>query len=354
MTEHAEMTGYLFEYARDIILVIDPTTGALVDANLAAVAAYGYSRAELLGMNIFELRVALPAEVEQQMRVANREGVLFDTLHRRKDGSTLPVEVSSRGQDIGGRRLLFSIVRDASERKQFEQERESLLAATQRALALRDEFLMIAAHELRAPVTNFILQLEQLQRSLVRGASSEPMTRASALALRESRRLAALVDMLLGAQIDKTELALQLETFDLRDLANEVIERMRVQAHEMGSQITCELTRVHGRWDRLRIDQVLTNLLHNAVKYGRARPVFLCVRGTETRAIIEVVDEGVGVAQDDVPRILEKFERAMPASYGGLGLGLFIARQIVEAHHGEIVIESVPGKGSRVRVELPR
>jgi PAS domain S-box-containing protein len=353
MARDAAITEHIFEHARDIILVICAKTGAFVDANRAAELAYGYSHAELLGMHIFDLRVERPTEVEHQMLRATSEGILFETTHRRRDGSVFDVEVSSRGEEINGRSLLFSVVRDISGRKQLEGERDELLAATQRALALRDEFLVIASHELRTPVTNFILQLERLQRSLLRETSHAQNLEAAALSLRESRRLAALIDTLLDAQRDKGAIAVKRCAFDLAELARDVIQRMDGYAARAGSIIESELQSVTGHWDRLRIDQVLTNVVHNAIKYGRGRPVRIVVSKQDSNALVEVIDSGLGIAAESTHRVFEKFERAVPPSYGGLGLGLYIARQIVNAHDGNVEIISSAGQGTHVRVLLP-
>jgi PAS domain S-box-containing protein len=355
VTQHdPQITGYLFEHARDVILVIDAVTGAIVDANRAAEEAYQYSRDELLALTIYENRAGARPSVADQMRIADSEGLMFDTVHRRRDGSTFPVEVSSRGDLMSGRRYLFSIVRDITERKRFEADREELLAATQRALALRDDFLMIASHELRTPVTNVSLQLQQLVRQIERGGTLQNIAELSEAALREAARLSALIDALLHAQVAKGHLALELDEVDLAELAREVTDRLRMRAEQAGSELVIDVVPIQGRWDRLRLDQVLTNLLLNALKYGRGRPVRVRARTDGPLAQIEIADEGIGVTSENTRRIFDKFERAVPAHYGGLGLGLFIARQIVEAHDGRVEVESTPGVGSTFRVTLPR
>lgn len=353
MSHDPRITSYLFEHARDIILVIDADTGAIIDANHAAEVAYQYTRAELLGLTIFELREEPPPSVTDQMRIANARGILFDTVHRRRDGSTFPVEVSSRGDEMGTRRCLFSIIRDATERKRFEAEREELLASSQRALALRDEFLMIASHELRTPVSNVSLQLQRLARLIDRRAPVEQLGLAGQAALREANRLTTLIDTLLDAQANKGRLALALGDVDLAELVRDVTDRLRLRAEDVGSEITVDVPPIRGRWDRLRLDQVLTNLLLNALKYGRGRPVHVMARLVPPQVHIEVTDQGIGVTVADSDRIFDKFERAVPAHYGGLGLGLFIIRQIVDAHGGSVEIESTPGVGSTFRVTLP-
>ena len=352
MQHDPDITAYLFEHARDIILVIDADDGSIIDVNAAAERAYGYRREELLEMTIFDLRPD-PTGVTQQMRVADAQGLLFDTEHKRRDGSVFPVEVSSRGETMSGRRCLFSIIRDSSERKRFETEREDLLATTQHALSLRDDFLMIASHELRAPLTNVSLQLQNLQRLLERGATRAHLRVLAEAAVRESARLTSLIDMLLDAQAAKGYIKLDLVDVDIADLVTEVADRMRARAQAAGSELVLDVSSIRGRWDRLRLDQVLTNLLLNAFKFGRGRPVRVVTGRDSALVRIEVSDQGIGVAGEDVDRIFGKFERAVPSHYGGLGLGLFIARQIVEAHNGRVEVTSTPGTGSTFRVMLP-
>jgi signal transduction histidine kinase len=255
---------------------------------------------------------------------------------------------------MAGRRCLFSIIRDITDRKRFELEREELLVATQRALQLRDDFLMVASHELRAPITNVSLQLQQLARSLERGAPRAQLRVMADAAFHETGRLVSLMDALLDAQAAKGQLALELVDVDLGELAHEVADRLRARADQAGSEVLVDVPSIRGRWDRMRIDQVLTNLMTNALKYGRGRPVRIAAGEDGPFARVEVSDQGIGVAIEDVKRIWDKFERAVPAHYGGLGLGLFIARQIVEAHHGHVDVESVPGVGSTFRIMLPR
>lgn len=354
MQHDAETPRYLFEYARDIILVIDADDGTILDANRAAEVAYGYSRDTLLQLRVFDLRVETGSAVGEQMRLAHLDGLLFETSHRRSDGTTFPVEVSSRGELLDGRRRLFSIIRDISERKRFESDREELLLATQSALQLREDFLMIASHELRAPVTNVSLQLQQLARQIDRGAPRAQLRVLGDAAVREAGRLTALIDALLDAQQAKGQLALELADVDLAELVHDVAERLRGRAEQVGSEMVVDVPSIRGRWDRLRIDQVVTNLMLNAIKYGRGRPVKIAAGEDGAVVRLEVSDQGIGVRSEDAERIFGKFERAVPPHYGGLGLGLFIARQIVEAHRGHVAVESIPGVGSTFRVLLPR
>lgn len=344
-----------YDHVRDIVLVIDAANGRIVEANRKALEAYGRSREDMLARTIFDLRVASTDAVLDQMHVADRDGVTFDGVHQRADGSTFPVEVSSRGEEIDGRRYLVSIIRDTTARRRADEERERLLETTRRALALRDEFLIVASHELRTPVTGIGLQLHQLRRMLERDTPKQLAISSVDATIRELDRLSSLIGRLLDAQVRSGGLTLATEELDLGQLARTVADRLRMQSDEAGCEVTVDVPEIHGRWDRLRLEQVLTNVLVNAFQYGAGRPVSVTGAATANEAILEVRDRGIGISQDDTTRIFEKFERAVPvASYGGLGLGLYIARQIVEAHGGRIEVVSPPGAGATLRMTLPR
>jgi PAS domain S-box-containing protein len=357
----AELYRELHDHVRDIILVIDADSGQIVEANRAAEQAYHYTRAELLALTIYDLRVEPPPSVSSQMRMADREGSLFETLHRRKDGSVFAVEVSSRGETLGQTRYLLSIVRDVTERKRAqdahqhaELERERLLATTQHALATREEFLWVASHELRTPITIVSLQLHQLRRSIERGDPADRLTASAEAALAHVDRLSALVQRLLDAsQLDNGP-RLDLGDVLLGEVARNALERVRGQTDAAGIEITIEIPVISGRWDAVRLEQVLINLLSNAVKYGLRQPIAVSARLDLDLVHLEVRDHGIGLPASETDRIFGKFERAVStAHYGGLGLGLYIARQIVEAHRGWIEVESAPGRGSTFRVTLP-
>lgn len=355
MTHDREIASYLFEHARDIILVIDADDGRIVDANRAAELAYGYEREQLLALRVFDLRLSESPSVREQMRIADAQGILFETVHRRRDGSTFSVEVSSRGEAVtSGRRCLVSIIRDISDRKRMEHEREQLLATTQRALAQRDEFLVMASHELRTPLSIVSLQLQHLVRLLERATPREHLHASGLTALRQLGRLAGLIDTLFDAQLVTDRLVLQRSDVDLAVLVRTVVDRLRDRAEEARSDIIPDLGSVAGSWDAARIEQVVANLTLNAIKFGAGKPIRIATYADGDRAHLEVFDQGVGIDRADVARIFEKFERAHPSQYGGLGLGLYVAARIVHAHGGTIEVDSRADGGSVFRVTLPR
>jgi PAS domain S-box-containing protein len=229
----------------------------------------------------------------------------------------------------------------------------------QEAIRIREDFLSVASHELRTPLTALQLNLERLGRAAAGGAGpsrerSEPLLAA---ALRQTEQLARLIDSLLDvARIVAGRMRLSPEALDLAELTRGVVARLEPSAVRAGCDITLDApTPEPGRWDRLRIEQVLTNLLSNAIKYGAGKPIDVAVVGDGARVRLRVRDRGIGIAGQDLERIFARFERAVSSrAYGGLGLGLFISRDIVEAHGGSIRVESTPDHGATFEVVLPR
>ena len=182
---------------------------------------------------------------------------------------------------------------------------------------------------------------------------------AAAIA-KQSRRLGDLVDGLLNiSRITHDRLALDLADVDLREVVNTVVSRSMDDATAVRSSIAVQgEPSIIGRWDRSRLDQIVTNLLTNAVKFGAGRPIDVGVEfnpDDPSRARLWVRDQGVGIDPADHARIFERFERAAPIRhFAGFGIGLWIVRKIVEALNGSIRVESALGSGARFIVELPR
>ena len=173
---------------------------------------------------------------------------------------------------------------------------------------------------------------------------------------RSIHRLLDLVDEMFDvSQLDSGTLTLNRESLELDSVVREVVDRFRPELEAAGSSIDVLVrSPAIGFWDKSRIEQVLSNLLSNASKYGAGKPIH-CIIGTENgRAIVRISDEGLGIEPDEQLRIFNKYERAASSqNVGGLGLGLYIARRIVEAHGGRISVESAAGEGATFLVELP-
>jgi PAS domain S-box-containing protein len=226
------------------------------------------------------------------------------------------------------------------------------------ALLVRDEFMSVASHELRTPLTALQLRLQSMQRVARGNAESERMSTGLEQVLRQVGRLTDLVNRLLDvSRIVAGRLELELEEVDLVELLREVTGGVADQAARAGCalHLHVEQDSVRGAWDRVRVGQVLTNLLSNAFKYGAGKPVDVTVSADERAAHIAVTDRGIGMSPDAVERVFGRFERAVPVThYAGLGLGLYVVAQVVEAHGGGVRVDTKPGEGSTFHVELPR
>lgn len=231
----------------------------------------------------------------------------------------------------------------------------------QKAVELRDEFLSVASHELNTPITSLKLQTQGLKRLLDKSEEDgmpprEKLEKALNTTERQVLRLTRLVSNLLDVtRIGTGRMVLETEELDLGALVADVAERTADQARAAGCVL--DLSAPHpviGNWDRMRLEQVFLNLLTNALKFGKEKPVEISVRLEGKDAKVSIRDHGIGIHAEDISRIFDRFERAVNASTAsGLGLGLYIAKQITDAHGGSITVHSQPGVGSTFTVTLP-
>jgi signal transduction histidine kinase len=284
--------------------------------------------------------------------------------------STLAVPMLARGRTLGV--LTFGAVRpearfgpahlktaeDLAHRAALSLDNARLYREAQDAVRLRDEFLSVASHELKTPLTLLSLKLQAFARfaGVIEEAPGQRLTRDADIMRRQVRRLAELVEDLLDvSRISSGQLKLELEAMDLSALVREVATRFEPEAERVGCGLVVTTpAAVLGQWDRRRLDQVLCNLLSNALKYGAGKPVYVRVEQDATHCRLRVEDEGIGIAPEATERIFGLYERAVSERhYGGLGLGLYVTRQIVERQGGHVWAESPPGRGATFTVELP-
>jgi PAS domain S-box-containing protein len=270
---------------------------------------------------------------------------------------TLTREAGGRPYSREDEALLVDLAHRAAE----AIENARLYGEARAAVSARDEFLSIASHELRTPLTALRLALENMRRVAAAAEAGRPpplvqVERVLAAAERQGQRLEKLVAALLDvSRIHMGRLELDVEEVDLSTVAAEAAGQLEDEAAQAGSRIDVRGEPVTGRWDRMRLGQVVTNLLSNAVKYGAGRPIEVSFGTEDGRAFLVVRDQGIGIDPADQVHIFERFERAVSSqNYGGLGLGLFIVKRIVESHGGTIRVASSPGEGAAFRVDLPR
>lgn len=250
----------------------------------------------------------------------------------------------------------LALLSDVARRTALALEHARLYQAAHLAAQAREDFMHVASHELRGPVANFRLAIELLERELSRGEGGRVGERLRVLS-RQADRLGRLSGALLDVtRITAGRLTLLRQDLDLAELAREVVARHEDQAQAAGAEVSVEAEGpVPCQADPDRVEQVIANLLGNALKYGRGAPVTIRVHPEEGYAVLAITDRGIGIPAEQQARIFGRFERAVPPrNYGGLGLGLWIARSLVEAHGGRIAVESTPGQGSTFTVELPR
>lgn len=345
----------LAEHARDIILFIRRSDGKIIEANAAAAQAYGYSIDELERLNARDLRAPdtlgrLDAELDR----AEKTPLIFETAHRRKDGSTFPVEVAAQSVEIGGERLMVSIVRDITERRLAQREVHAALKQAVEASRSKSEFLATMSHEIRTPLNAVIGMTELLLHSPLTGDQRH----CANLAHESGEALLQLInDILDFSKIEAGRVDLEIVEFKLIPLVEGVAGLLAAQAVQNRVAL---MTYVNPRIPRLllgdpgRLRQVLTNLTGNAVKFTHDGSVVLTadVLHRDEQSVdvaFSVKDTGIGIAPDAAKKLFEPFRQADGSTtrrYGGTGLGLSISKGLVELMGGSIALDSAPGSGS--------
>lgn len=228
--------------------------------------------------------------------------------------------------------------------------------ALDRAVKARDNFFMIAGHELRTPLTCLELQLQVMEYDLKDNFSADKFE----IGLKKQRehlsRITRIVDNILDeSRINRGEIPLHFEEFNLSEMVSKIVNEFKIAAEASGVSVSVEAeSSITGKWDKFRIEQVLLNLLSNALRYGEKKPIHIQLKKSENRAQLSVQDQGLGIKTEDQIRIFERFERVSTnTDTNGLGLGLYISNSVLKAHGGEIKLVSEPGKGSTFTIFLP-
>jgi PAS domain S-box-containing protein len=353
---------------QDYAIIMLDEHGYVSSWNPGAARITGYSVEEILGQHfsVFYPPIDIArGKPERELAIARSRGSVEDEDERvRKDGTRyLANVVISAIRDDGGQLVGFTkVTRDLTERQRMQSDlaRTTLDAArAEEAVKERDVFLSVAAHELRTPITAFRLKLEGVVKLVQNELDGHPIgplieTRVED-ALRNVDRINDLVERLLDvSRVANRTLDMRRETTDLATIVRDAVGDQR--DNRAGSVIELQVAGdCVGIWDRRRMEQVVANLVSNALKYGEGHPVEVAVEGTDDDVRIAVTDHGIGIAPADQERIFHPFERAAPAhNFPGLGLGLYVARRIVEAHGGSLDVTSDVATGARFTVVVPK
>ncbi|MBP7677421.1 MAG: PAS domain S-box protein [Thermoanaerobaculia bacterium] len=375
----------LFESSPDGIFITDPDTLEILDCNAQACEMNGYSREELVGRSINLLH---PEEVRAQTtggpegrarfveQLRQRGVITVESVHVRKDGTTFPMETSMCLLELGGRDVVMGIDRDISERRRAEEELarhrehlEELVASRTAELAverdraeaadrLKSAFLATMSHELRTPLNSIIGFTGVLLKGLG-GPLTEEQSRQLGMVKSSAQHLLVLInDVLDLSKIEAGQLRVSFTPFALKDAVDDCLRALAPAAERKGLSLVSEVDPAAGTIlsDRRRVEQVLLNLVSNAVKFTEAGSVRVSAAREGTWVVIRVRDTGIGIAAEDLPNLFRPFqqlESGLTRRFEGTGLGLSICRRLVEMLRGEISVESVPGRGSTFSFRLP-
>ncbi len=351
----------LFETARDGILILDAESGKIIDANPFLCELLGYSRAELLGKELWEIGVfedavaSRAAFVKLQTTGYDRhEDLPLKTCDKRQ----VEVEFISNVYQAGGESVIQCNIRDITDRIRMQREINRQAAALSDAYRRKDEFLAMISHELRNPLAPILNAVHLLR---LQGDENPMQRKARSMIERQTAHLAHIVDDLLEiSRIATGRVHLRISKVELNSIVNRATAAARplieARQHQLSASL-CEQP-IWLNADPVRLEQVVVNLLNNAAKYtGEGGQIWLTVRPLGGEAEIRVKDTGDGIEPALLPRIFDLFtqaDKSLDRSQGGLGIGLALVRSLVEMHRGSVTAESRGlGTGSEFIVRLP-
>ena len=354
--------GVIFDGTNEVMLVIDPGSGAILEANTAAQRFYGYARSQMQRMHISDINTLPPEEIRAEMQRAKaQERDCFFFPHRLADGNVREVEVHSAPIRHAMKTVLCSFVRDITERRQAEQSLVAAHEAADAANRAKSEFLANMSHELRTPLNGMLGNAQLLELLEPTGEQQEAL---SAIKASGSRLLSLVNDVLDISRLETETVVLEPADFSLRKCLTEVAGTQRFRIAEKRLSFRLDIADAVPDalvGDERRIMQIVASLLANAVKFTDEGGILLCAAlrwQTGEAALIELAlsDTGIGIPKALADDIFKPFMQADSSStrrYGGSGLGLSISQRLAVLMGGGVSVESAEGAGSTFRVLLP-
>lgn len=357
-------------------VIVTDTAGRVTFLNDVAVLLTGWTHAQAIGKDIAEVFCIVHEDtghsVESPVVRVLQEGTIVGLAnHTRliaKDGIARPIADSGAPiRDTDGHIIgVVMVFRDMTEQMRASRERAELLArerqarmAAEQALNLRDQFLSLAAHELKTPLTSLLGNIELFKRRASREQTlSEQMLRTFNVIEHQTNRLNRMVFSLLDlSRIERGQLTIERRPIDVCALVRRVVDEVQPTLSERQIRVFCLSEPLVIPGDELRLEQVLQNLIQNAVKYsGPTAPIVVEASQRERHVCLRVCDTGIGVPPSSLSHIFERFYRAPNVdqdNMSGTGIGLYVVEQIVKLHGGEVRVASIEGEGSTFSVSLP-
>ena len=345
----------LTRYANDMILSLDKD-GNILEANQKAYDTYGYHRNDFLKMNLLDLSVDRKKDIEIIFSSINtEEGILFETNHKRKSGSMFPVEISAKLIRQGDEEILLAIIRDNTERKKLEID---LILAKDRAEEmdrLKTIFLSNMSHELNTPMSGIMGFSELLLQELQDKNHKDMAEFIHKSSKRLNDTLTSLLDI---SKLESRKMNLDFSPIEIVSTLKNCRSRFTEAAIAKGLIINLKLEKekIYIDAEPTIINKIFCNLLDNAVKYTKHGEIVLSVTELNNKAIVKIIDSGIGISEENLELIFEPFRQAsegLTRKYEGSGLGLSITKKYVEILGGKIIVQSKIDMGTSITLEFP-
>lgn len=359
--EEAVRRRQIFEQSRDGIVVLD-ADGKVFEANRRFAEMLGYTPEELLELHVWDWDACFRQdELRLMIERLDHSGGLFETRHRRKDGSVYDVDISSSVCYWAGQKLIDCSCRDITDRKSHEEELQKARQAADAANQAKSEFLANMSHEIRTPMNGVLGMAELLGYTDLTAQQEEYL---SYIKSSGDSLLALINDVLDLSKIEAGKVELENVDFSLRRAINDILNTQISLIHKKKLQLNLELPDSLPeivRGDQLRFKQILLNLLGNAIKFTEQGSIGVAVQLLDQQQLkllirISVSDTGIGMTDEEQQKVFAPFSQAdcsTTRKFGGTGLGLTICRQLAELMGGAISVESKSGQGSSFHLDLP-
>ncbi|TFF88519.1 MAG: PAS domain S-box protein [Promethearchaeota archaeon] len=341
----------IFNSLGDAIFIHDKK-GRIIEINNVVCKNLGYSKEELVGMNIKELDIENSKWIEDRIdELIEKGNIMFESAHKSKDGNIIPVEINSQLIELTGETLVLSIARDITKRVRYEY--------------LIKRFVSTVSHELRTPISVLVQSMNNLEKykNQLNDETKEKLMNVMSKNISLISKLIEEISIIF--EIDKKDLTLKIQKIKPKDIFNEIIGEFETRRTKKNILFDLYFDKnVYIYADRKKINRIFKILIDNALKYSnKDSTIKILLRDNymgeynpnkKEGILFQVIDEGNGIKESDLPYIFECFYKSDDVTKSGAGLGLFIAKNLIELHNGRIFVFSTYGKGTTISIFLPK